>query len=384
MRAGQVLGEIDARPVRSPAGSGRWASARRTRRGSRTPRATSTASRSCSSEQLITEAAGDQSGSARRADRGRAAVERGAGQQRRCNLAYTKIVAPIGGRLGLRQVDPGNLVRSGDANGIVVITQMRPISVIFTVPGSRPAGRARDARRRAGAGLSVEAWDRADATKLADGTLQTVDNQIDTTTGTIKLRASFDNADEKLFPNQFVNVRLRVKTLQDATVIPGGGGSARGSFGTFVYVVKPDNTVTIQRICTLGPTENDRVAVSRRVSRPARRSCSKAWTSSPRARRSKSCPRAARRRSPRAADGARPAGAGRRPGAGGQGGGGGAAGSADEHLTHVHPSTGGHGAADGGAAAVGAARVPAAAGVGAAAGRLSDHPGAHLLSGGEP
>ncbi len=163
----------------------------------------------------------------------------------RLNLAYTKIIAPIGGRLGLRQVDPGNLVRSGDANGIVVITQMSPISVIFTVPESDLPSVLEPLR--AGSRLPVEAWDRADTTKLAVGTLQTVDNQIDTTTGTIKLRASFDNGDQKLFPNQFVNVRLRVKTLPNATVIP-AAAIQRASFGTFVYVVKPDSTVSIQRI----------------------------------------------------------------------------------------------------------------------------------------
>ena len=136
----------------------------------------------------------------------------------RLSLNYARIVAPIDGKLGLRQVDAGNLVRSGDANGIVVITQMRPISVLFTVPETElpPVLEAMRADRR----LSVEAWDRADAVKLATGALQTVDNQIDTATGTIKLRATFDNADESLFPNQFVNIRLRVRTLQNATTIP--------------------------------------------------------------------------------------------------------------------------------------------------------------------
>jgi multidrug efflux system membrane fusion protein len=176
----------------------------------------------------------------------------------RLNLSYTKVTAPIDGRLGLRQVDPGNLVNSSDQNGIVVITQIRPISVIFTIPETElPAVLAslKSDRR-----LPVEAWDRADAAKLATGTLQTVDNQIDTATGTIKLRATFENADESLFPNQFVNVRLRVRTLSDATVIP-SAAVQRAAFGEFVYVVKPDNTVTIQRIA-LGPTEGDRVSVA--------------------------------------------------------------------------------------------------------------------------
>lgn len=176
----------------------------------------------------------------------------------RLQLQYTRITAPIDGRLGLRQVDAGNLVRSGDANGLVVITQMRPISVIFTVPETDlPA--VLDAYRR-GARPTVEAWDRAESALLAKGTLETVDNQIDTTTGTIKLRAEFVNADEKLFPNQFVNMRLRVQSLSDAVVIP-SAAVQRASFGPFVYVVKPDFTVTIRRV-TLGPSEGNRVAIT--------------------------------------------------------------------------------------------------------------------------
>lgn len=176
----------------------------------------------------------------------------------RLQLAYTKILAPISGRLGLRQVDAGNLIRGGDANGLVVITQMRPISVIFTVPEAElPA--VLEAYRR-GKRPPVEAWDRSEAMRLATGTLQTVDNQIDTTTGTIKLRAQFDNTDEKLFPNQFVNMRLRVQTVEGATVIP-AAAVQRASFGTFVYVVGPDSTVTISRI-TLGPAQGERVSIA--------------------------------------------------------------------------------------------------------------------------
>ena len=175
------------------------------------------------------------------------------------NLSYAKITAPIDGRVGLRQVDPGNLIRSGDANGIVVITQLRPISVLFTIPETDlPAVLEAFRGNRK---MPVEAWDRADAVKLATGTLQTVDNQIDTATGTIKLRATFDNGDESLFPNQFVNIRLRVKTLDDATVIP-AAAVQRAAFGEFVYVVGAENKVSIQRIA-LGPAEGDRVSVAR-------------------------------------------------------------------------------------------------------------------------
>ena len=176
----------------------------------------------------------------------------------RLQLSYTRITAPIDGRLGLRQVDAGNLIRSGDANGLVVITQMRPISVLFTVPEAElPAVLA---GLRGSRNMPVEAWDRAETVKLADGRLQTMDNQIDTTTGTIKLRARFENAEEQLFPNQFVNIRLGVRSIRDAVVIP-SAAVQRASFGPFVYVVKDDSTVTIKRV-QLGPVEGDRVAIT--------------------------------------------------------------------------------------------------------------------------
>lgn len=176
-------------------------------------------------------------------------------------LAFTRIEAPIAGRLGLRQVDVGNLVRSGDANGIVVITQMQPISVLFTVPEIElPAVLEALRTNRAPA---VEAWDRAETTLLATGTLQTVDNQIDTTTGTIKLRAVFPNTDERLFPNQFVNINLNLATLREATVVP-ASAIQRASFGTFVYVIKPDGKATIRKV-TLGVSEGERVAITEGV-----------------------------------------------------------------------------------------------------------------------
>ena len=176
-------------------------------------------------------------------------------------LAYTRITAPISGRLGLRQVDAGNLVRSGDANGLVVITQMQPISVLFTVPEAElPAVLAAMRRDRT---LPVEAWDRSESERLARGTLQTVDNQIDTTTGTIRLRAVFPNTDDRLFPNQFVNVILNLSTVSNATVVP-AATIQRASFGTFVYAIKDDGTATVKRVA-LGPAEGDRVAITEGV-----------------------------------------------------------------------------------------------------------------------
>ena len=174
------------------------------------------------------------------------------------NLTYCHIVAPVTGRVGLRQVDPGNYVQTNDTNGIVVITQMHPISVVFTLPEDNlPAVMKRLA---GGAALPVTAYDRSQTTKLGDGVLATVDNQIDTSTGTIKLRAKFENADGLLFPNQFVNVRLLVDTLKDVVAMP-TAAIQRGAPGTFVYQVKPDNTVAVQPV-KLGPASGDSVAVT--------------------------------------------------------------------------------------------------------------------------
>jgi multidrug efflux system membrane fusion protein len=173
------------------------------------------------------------------------------------NLSYTRITAPIAGRVGLRQVDAGNYVQTSDPNGIVVITQMQPISVIFTVPEDNLP----EIRRRLhdGAELAATALDRAASRLLATGRLSTIDNQIDTTTGTIKLRAEFANDDEALFPNQFVNVELLVDTLKGAVTVP-SSAVQRGAPGTFVYVIKPDSTVAMRPV-TVGPSTADRVAV---------------------------------------------------------------------------------------------------------------------------
>ncbi len=173
------------------------------------------------------------------------------------NIAYCHIQAPVSGRVGLRQVDAGNYVQTNDANGIVVLTQLQPITVVFTLPeDSVPAVMK---QLNAGATLLAVAYDRSRTTKLATGTLATVDNQIDTTTGTLKLKAQFDNADNALFPNQFVNIELRVETLHDETVIP-TAAVQRGAPGTFVYLVKPDDTVVVQAIKP-GPGEGEKVSV---------------------------------------------------------------------------------------------------------------------------
>lgn len=161
------------------------------------------------------------------------------------NLDFTQIRAPIAGRLGLRQLDIGNLVSSGDTTPLVVITQTDPIAVVFTIPeGDLPAVLQ---RRREGARLAVEAWDRGETLKLASGTLESLDNQIDTATGTVKLKARFDNAEQMLFPNQFVNVRLRVNDRQGATIVPSAAVQF-GNQGTFVYVVDAESKVSIRPV----------------------------------------------------------------------------------------------------------------------------------------
>jgi multidrug efflux system membrane fusion protein len=189
------------------------------------------------------------------------AAEQAQVEDARRQLAYTRIEAPIAGRLGLRQVDAGNLVRPGEAGGLVVITQTRPIAVMFTIPEL-------DLQKvleplRAGEPLAVEAWDRGENVVLATGALKTVDNQIDLATGTLRLKAEFANTDERLFPNQFVNVRLRVRTLKDATVIP-AVAVQYGSRGPYAYIVGAENKVAVRDL-VLGPIDGAMQAVTKGV-----------------------------------------------------------------------------------------------------------------------
>jgi multidrug efflux system membrane fusion protein len=163
----------------------------------------------------------------------------------RLNLEFTEVKAPISGRLGLRQVDVGNLVTSGNATPLVTITQIAPITVSFTLPEAELP--ALLARHRAGEPLKVEAWDRGERQRLAEGVLASLDNQIDTATGTLKLKARFENADERLFPNQFVNVRLLLETRRDALLLPAAAVQF-GSAGTFVYVVGEGNKVQMRPV----------------------------------------------------------------------------------------------------------------------------------------
>ena len=182
------------------------------------------------------------------------------------NLIFTHIVAPITGRVGLRQVDQGNYVTPGDANGIVVINQVQPITVIFPIPEDNVPALMR--RLHEGGPMTVEAYDKPNTTMLAQGKLLTVDNQIDVTTGTVKLRAQFENADSVLFPNQFVNIQLLQELLHDQIIIPDGAvrrGAPNGVVSTFVYVVASDRTVKVRPV-TLGVVDGERRAVTKGLS----------------------------------------------------------------------------------------------------------------------
>lgn len=177
----------------------------------------------------------------------------------RLQLSWTRIESPIAGKLGLRRVDAGNLVSSGDTEGLVSITQMRPIAVEFTVP--EPDVPALRRAAASGVELAVQVLDRSEQQTLANGRLYTLDNQIDIATGTLRVKALFENADDELFPNQFVNVRLRLHTLPSVVTIPADAVQF-GSRGTYVYVVKPEESKAYSRLVKLGASADGRVAVT--------------------------------------------------------------------------------------------------------------------------
>jgi multidrug efflux system membrane fusion protein len=172
-------------------------------------------------------------------------------------IAYTRITAPLSGRVGLRLVDPGNMVHASDANGLVVITQIEPIAVVFSIPEDNLQRILR--QYRAGKTVPVDAFDREGKRKLAGGVLAAVDNQIDPTTGTVKLKASFDNRDGALFPNQFVNARVLLDTLHEVVLAP-VEAIQRGPQGAFTYVIKPDRVAQMRRV-EIAASEGGRVAV---------------------------------------------------------------------------------------------------------------------------
>lgn len=177
-------------------------------------------------------------------------------------ITYCRITAPLSGRIGLRLVDVGNMIHATDQNGLAVITQVEPIAVLFTIPEDSLSQVLK--RLRGGEHLAVQAYDRSGQTKIADGRLQTVDNQIDQTTGTTRFKAVFDNKDNSLFPNQFVNVRLLVETRKDRILVP-SVAIQRGPQGTFIYVVKEDETADVRPV-QVGTIEGTEASIESGVS----------------------------------------------------------------------------------------------------------------------
>ncbi|HLH75498.1 MAG TPA: efflux RND transporter periplasmic adaptor subunit [Candidatus Binataceae bacterium] len=192
------------------------------------------------------------------ADQGTVLADQAMLDNAQVNLLYSRITAPLTGRIGLRLIDPGNIIHATDTQGLAVITQLQPIAVLFNIPEDDLPKVLSDLRQ--GETLPVEAWDRDFTTKLADGELLTLDNQIDQTTGTIRLKARFANTHNELFPDQFVNVRLLVATHQDVLLIP-SAAVQHGSQGAFVYVVTPQKTAQVVTIKVLG-TQGDFTAAS--------------------------------------------------------------------------------------------------------------------------
>ncbi|WP_419866012.1 MdtA/MuxA family multidrug efflux RND transporter periplasmic adaptor subunit [Methylomonas methanica] len=189
--------------------------------------------------------------------RGTVEIDRAQLDNAKLQLSYARITAPVSGRIGLRLVDQGNMVRVGDVNGLAVITQVQPISVVFTLPEDDIPAVMR--RWRSGDTLVIDAYDRAGQQKLASGKLLAVDNQIDASTGTLKLKAQFDNEDRTLFANQFVNIKMRLDTLRSATLAP-SAAIQHGANGAFVYLVKDDNSITVRRVKP-GPADGETVAI---------------------------------------------------------------------------------------------------------------------------
>jgi len=184
-------------------------------------------------------------------------IDQGLMDNAKLQITYSRITAPVGGRVGLRQVDAGNIIHATDTNGLVLITQLQPAAVLFPIPeDSLPPVLV---KLKSGAKLAVEAYDREQKQKLALGTLLTVDNQIDPTTGTVRLKAIFPNLKNELFPNQFVNARLLLEIKRQAVLIA-SSAIQRGPQGTFVYLVKPDHTVSVRPV-TIGVVQGDDTSI---------------------------------------------------------------------------------------------------------------------------
>ena len=264
VKAGQLLAEIDPRPFQAALAQAQGTLAR-DQAQLRNSQVDAKRYKDLLAKDSIASQQVDTQNALVRQLQGTVAVDQAAVDTAKLQLSYTRITAPIGGRLGLRQVDAGNNVTPTDANGIVSITQTRPISVTFAVPEARLSQITRrtgavDAKGDPAKMLPVEAWDREQKARLASGSVTATDNAVDTTTGTIKVKARFANDDNALFPNQFVNVRMQVGTLSNALTVP-GTAVQRGSVGTYVYKVQDDKTVTVRKVES-GVVDGDRVSVT--------------------------------------------------------------------------------------------------------------------------
>lgn len=256
VKAGDALAEIDPRPFQAAAEAAKGALDR-----DRAALANAiidlnryqslAAQNAISSQQVATQAA------LVKQDQGVVTQDEGNLATANLNLKYAKVTSPVTGRAGIRQVDIGNLVEAGQTNGIVVVTQMQPMSVVFSLPEDNVDQVLNQLHQ--GHKLAVTAYDRNQQHVIAQGTLSAVDSEIDTTTGTVKLRAMFDNSDGALFPNQFVNVQLLVNTLHDQTLVP-APAIQRGAGGSYVFVVSPDKTVHMRGV-TAGATDGAHVAI---------------------------------------------------------------------------------------------------------------------------
>lgn len=257
VKAGQLLAEIDARPyqVALTQAQGQLAKDQATLANARRDlaRYEKLAKTSLVSQQEL-----DTQRSLVSETQGTIKADEGSVASAQLNLTYSRITSPIDGRVGLKQVDVGNYITSGDTNGLVVITQTHPIDVLFSLAENNLPEIMQ--AQKSGQPLLVEAWDRSNQTLLTQGSLLSIDNQIDATTGTIKMKARFDNQDDKLFPNQFVNARLKVNTLQDAIVIP-TAALQMGNEGHFVWVVNSDNKVSKKSV-TAGLQDSHQVVIN--------------------------------------------------------------------------------------------------------------------------
>ncbi|MEO8249519.1 MAG: MdtA/MuxA family multidrug efflux RND transporter periplasmic adaptor subunit [Burkholderiales bacterium] len=264
VKAGQLLAEIDPRPFQAALAQAQGTLAR-DQAQFRNAQVDAKRYKDLLAKDSIASQQVDTQNALVRQFQGTVAVDQAAVDSAKLQLSYTKITAPISGRLGLRQVDAGNNVTPTDTNGIVSITQTRPISVTFAVPEARLSQITRqiggiDAKGDPSKALPVEAWDREQKVKLATGHVTATDNAVDITTGTIKVKARFENDDNALFPNQFVNVRLQIGTLNNVLTVP-GTAVQRGSVGTYVYKVQDDHTVAVRKV-EPGVVDGDRVSVS--------------------------------------------------------------------------------------------------------------------------